>query len=353
MTAPHHSVPSSRGRATRLRRQRGISLIELMIGITIGLVLLTALASLYYANSLSRTEFAKSAEQVENGRYALEQIRREVELAGFFGVGSIARGATLAGPALCATDPAALGFVAGTTVPLALAGYAPGVVAPCLPDMSANSEVLVVRRVSTTPVAAPVPGVPYLQVSACPDDSVSFVFDASAAAAFPLRTKACDPGMRAELRQAVVRVFYLAGCDRCTNGGDGIPTLKMAELVNGAFQARSVAQGVQDMHIRYGMDLDSNGSADCYVEDPGANNAAACAVVPGYDWTNALANWGNVTTVRVDVLARTLRPSGGQADNRTYDLGRAMASGPFNDGYKRHVYAQVARVVNVAGLREQ
>lgn len=353
MTAPRFLVPSSRPRATRLRRQRGISLIELMIGITIGLVLLTALASLYYANSLSRTEFAKSAEQVENGRYALEQIRREVELAGFFGVGSIARGATIAGPALCATDPAALGFVAGTTVPLALAGYAPGVVAPCLPDLSANSEVLVVRRVSTTPVAAPVPGLPYLQVSACPEDSASFVFDASAAAAFPLRTKACDPGMRAELRQAVVRVFYLAGCDRCTNGGDGIPTLKMAELVNGAFQARSVAQGVQDMHIRYGMDLDRNGSADCYVEDPGGNNAAACASVPGYDWANALDNWSNVTTVRVDVLARTLRPSGGQADNRTYDLGRAVASGPFNDGYKRHVYAQVARVVNVAGLREQ
>ncbi|WP_354685727.1 PilW family protein [Cupriavidus necator] len=338
----------------RRRHQRGVSLIELMIGITIGLLLLTALASLYYANSLSRTEFVKSAEQVENGRYALEQIRREVELAGFFGAGSIARGATVAQPALCATDPATLGFsAAGLTVPLALTGYAPGVAAPCLPDLAATSEVLVVRRVSTTAVAAPAPGVPYLQVSACPQDINSYVFDASAAAAFGLRTKACDPALPAELREAVVRVFYLAGCDRCTNGGDGIPTLKMAELVGGAFQSRSVAQGVQDMHVQYGLDLDTNGSADCYVDDPGVNNAAACATVPGYDWTNALANWANVTTVRVSVLARTLKPSGGQSDNRSYDLGRAVASGPFNDGFKRHVYAQVARLVNVAGLREQ
>ncbi|MFS8973546.1 PilW family protein [Cupriavidus necator] len=341
-------------RGQTLRRQRGISLIELMIGITIGLLLLTALASLYYANSLSRTEFVKSAEQVENGRYALEQIRREVELAGFFGAGSIARGATVAQPALCASDPAALGFsAAGMTVPLALSGYAPGVAAPCLPDLAATSEVLVVRRVSTTPVAAPAPGVPYLQVSACPQDTNSFVFDASAAAAFGLRTKACDAALPAALRQAVVRVFYLAGCDRCSNGGDGIPTLKMAELVGGAFQSRSVAQGVQDMHVQYGLDLDTNGSADCYVDDPAINNAAACAAVPGYDWTNALANWANVTTVRVSVLARTLKPSGGQSDNRSYDLGRAVASGPFNDGFKRHVYAQVARLVNVAGLREQ
>lgn len=339
----------------RLRqRQRGVSLVELMIGITIGLMLLTALASLYYANSLSRTEFVKSAEQVENGRYALDQIRREVELAGFFGAGSIARGATVAEPALCAADPAALGFsAAGLTVPLALTGFGPGVAAACLPDLAATSEVLVVRRVSTTPVAAPTPGVPYLQVSSCPQDTDSFVFDASAAAAFGLRTKACDPAQPAALRQAVVRVFYLAACDRCSNGGDGIPTLKMAELVGGVFQARSVAQGVQDMHLQYGVDLDSNGSADCYVDDPGSNNAAACATVPGYDWTNALANRGNVTTVRVNLLARTLRPSGGQSDNRTYDLGRAAASGPFNDGFKRHVYAQVARLVNVAGLREQ
>ncbi|MCO4889977.1 PilW family protein [Cupriavidus sp. WGtm5] len=354
MTASHISVSTVRARATRLRRQRGISLIELMIGITIGLVLLTALASLYYANSLSRTEFAKAAEQVENGRYALEQIRREVELAGFFGVGNIARGNKAAEPALCATDPAALGFSPiAETVPVALAGYAPGVVAPCLPDLAPTSEVLVVRRVSTTPVVAPAPGSAYLQVSACSQDAQSFVFDASGAAAFGLRTKACDAAQPAELRRAMVRIFYLAGCDRCSNGGDGIPTLKMAELVNGVFQARSVAQGVQDMHVLYGVDQDSNGSADCYVTDPRANNSAVCTAVPGYDWGVAINNLANVTTVRVHLLARTLKPSGGHTDNRTYEIGRAAAAGPFNDGYKRHVYAQVARLVNVAGLREQ
>lgn len=127
----------------------------------------------------------------------------------------------------------------------------------------------------------------------------------------------------------------------------------MAELAGGAFQARSIAQGVQDMHVEYGVDLDGNGSADCYVADPTANNSAACPGVPGYDWGVALNNQANVTTVRVNVLARTLKPSAGQTDTRSYDLGRGVASGPFNDGYKRHVYAQVARMVNVAGTREQ
>ncbi|KWR89998.1 PilW family protein [Cupriavidus sp. IDO] len=346
----------STARNRLLRRERGISLIELMIGITLGLLLLTALASLYFANSVSRAEFVKSSEQIENGRYALDLIRRDAELAGFFGSGGIAKGAkpTQPQPAPCETSPAALGFAASpsVTLPLAVTGYAPGVIAPCLPDLAATSEVVVMRRVSTTTVAAAATGVPYMQVSACPDDGATFVFDASAVA-FNLRTKACDPTVPAPLRPAVVRIFYLSPCDLCTNGGDGIPTLKMAELVNGVFQIRSLTQGIQDMHVLYGVDLDNNGSADCYVADPGANNSAACTAVPGYDWSTALDNWANVTTLRVSVLARTLQLSAGQVDNRTYDLGRATASGPFNDGYKRHVYSAVARLVNVAGLREQ
>lgn len=343
------------GQRSILRRQRGVSLVELMIGITLGLLLLTALASLYYANTMSRSELTKSSEQIESGRYALELIRRDAELAGFFGAGGIAKGATPTNPqpVPCATSPAALGFSTSpsVTLPLAVTGFAPGTVVPCLTDVAAGSEIVVMRRVATVPSAAPAAGVPYLQVSSCPDDGVSFVFDASAPA-FNMRTKACDPTVPAPLRQAVVRIFYLSACDLCSNGGDGIPTLKMAELVNGAFQSQSLAQGIQDMHVAYGVDLDNNGSADCYVDDPGANNAAACTSVPGYDWSVPLTNWSNVTTMRASVLARTLQRSMGQVDNRTYDLGRATASGPFNDGYKRHVYSTVARLVNVAGTRE-
>lgn len=347
-------------RAGNLRRhQRGVSLIELMIGITLGLLLLAALVSLYVANTNSRAEFVKSTEQIENGRYALDLVRRDAELAGFFGAGGIAYGKTPVEPVPCETAPAALGFGNATDVniPLAVRGYAPGVAAPCLPGLSATSEVLVMRRVSTTAVTAALPGVPYMQVSYCPQDSRDFAFDASAPA-FTMRTRDCDATKPAPLREAVVRIFYIASCDNCANGGDAVPTLKLAELVNGAFQARSLSRGIEDMHIAYGMDLDNNGSADCYVDNPGINNSAACAASAGagYAWSSstALTNWSNVTTLRVSMLARTLQPSSGKIDTtRTYDLGRATASGPFNDRYKRRVYAQVARLVNVAGPREQ
>ncbi|MGO4304471.1 PilW family protein [Cupriavidus sp. RAF12] len=336
----------------RLVRQHGFSLVELMVGITLSLLLLTALASLYMSTTRTRAEFSNSAEQMENGRYLLDTLGREIELAGFFGASGLAKSAIPSSPDLCATDAAALGFSGSpVTMPLGVQGFPPGTVAPCLTDLLPTSEIVVVRRVSTTPAAAVSLGQSYLQASYCADDTASLVFGASAPA-FTLRTKTCNAAVPAELRQAVVRIFYLAGCDQCTGTGDGVPTLKMAELSGGAFQVSAIAQGIQDMHLVYGVDMDNNGSPDCYVGDPGVNNAAACTAVAGYDWSTALANWQNVTAVRINVLARTSRMSTGWKDSRSYDLGRAQPSGPFNDGYKRHVYAQVARLVNVAGPRE-
>lgn len=339
-----------RGRSAS--RQRGISLVELMVAMTLTLLLITAMATLYFNTGRARNAFVDSGEQMENGRYALDIMSRELELAGFFGPSSVARGAVVSSPDLCAVDPAALGFAGSpVTVPLGVQGFAPGTVAPCLPNLLPGSEIVAMRRVNTTPVSAAAAGTPYLQASYCPDDTVPAVFGASAPA-FTLRTKTCDATAPAELRAAVVRIFYLAGCDQCSGNGDGRPTLKMAELVNGAFQVQAVANGIEDMHLTYGVDLDGNGGPDCYVDDPGANNAAACTGVPTYDWSVALTNWRNVTAVRMQLLARTASVTAGWTDRRTYDLGRAQASGPFNDGYKRHVYAQLARVVNVAGSRE-
>ncbi|MDC6294525.1 PilW family protein [Ralstonia pseudosolanacearum] len=335
-----------------LRRQRGMSLVELMIGMALGLLLLTALGSLYFSTTQSRAQLANSASQIENGRYVLDLISQELGLAGFMGASSVRSTAALSAPDVCTVATNALGFSSSpATVPVAVYGYAAGANAPCLPNLSASSEILVVRRVSTTAVTTAAAGEAYMQASFCTSDTVPFVFS-STATDFTMRTKACSSTVPAELRQASVRVFYIATCDRCSNGGDGIPTLMMAELSGGQYLFKPIAQGVQDIHFAYGVDMDNNGSADCYVSDPGADNSAACTAVSGYSWATSLTNWGNVTAVRVNVLARTLNIAPGWSDTRTYDLGRGTVSGPFNDGYKRHVYAEVARLANVAGPRE-
>lgn len=337
------------------RLQRGMSLIELMVGMTLGLLLLTALASLYASTSQSRVQLGNSATQIENGRYALDIVSQEVGLGGYLGDLNLLGTSALATPDVCASATNAIGFTnSPATVPVAIYGYVPGAnAAPCLPNLSPTSEILVVRRVSSTVTAASAVAVgqAYLQDSFCNTDTAQFVFS-STSTDFVLKDKTCSK--LADLRQASVRIFYIATCDRCNGSDNGLNTLKMVEFSGGTLQApNSIAQGIDDVHFAYGVDVDGNGSPDCYVANPGIDNSAACNNVGGYNWaTSAATNWSNVTAVRVSVLARTLSKAPGWTDTRSYDLGRGSASGPFNDGYKRHVYAELARVANVAGPRE-
>jgi type IV pilus assembly protein PilW len=354
--------------------QAGMSLIELMIAVAIGLALLAGLSSLYVSTSKARSEFNKTSEQVENGRFALQSITRDIEMAGFYGRSSLP--VTTASYALsdpCANAPASMGFSTSPTltVPLpvygpALATTVPACLATTLPNMkTGGAEVLTVSYVSGSVTATADGTNYYLQRSGCETDSVSMVYSKSASA-FTLHTKApiagnaCSTtGTTAELRQYVERSYYVATCDVCTGtGADTTPTLKMAEFVNGGIQVSSLVTGIEDVHYSYGVDVDNNGSPDCYVDNPSDTSAvppacAAAVAAATYPWTTSVtANWANVTAVRVNLLSRNLDNSASWTDTRTYDLGRAAPTPAFGDHYKRHVYSTVARIWNTGGMRE-
>lgn len=349
-----------------------MSLIELMIAIAIGLALLAGLSSLYVSTSKARAEFNKTSEQVENGRFALRSITRDIEMSGFYGRSSLpVSTASYALSDPCGTTPDSMGFSTTPTVTVPLPVYGPALAAtapPCLattlPNMAAGSEVLSVSYVSGD-VSATANGTDYyVQRSGCETDTVPLVYSRTAAD-FTLHNKAavaggiCSTSTAAELRKYVMRSYYVATCDVCSGAGaDTTPTLKMAEFVNGAIQTASLVTGIQDVHYSYGMDLDNNGSPDCYADNPSDTSAvpATCAsavTATSYAWTaSATVNWANVTAVRINLLSRNLDSTASWTDTRSYDLGRATADGPYNDHYKRHVYGTVARVWNTGGQRE-
>lgn len=356
----------------RPRQQAGMSLIELMIAIAIGLALLAGLSSLYVSTSKARTEFNKTSEQVENGRFALQTIARDIEMAGFYGrAGQPLATSSYALPDPCATAPASMGFSTTPALTVPLPVYGPALatsVLPCLattlPNMATGAEVLTVSYVSGSTTAAVSGTDYYVQRSGCETDSKPLVYSKTAAD-FTLHNKAvvaggtCSTSSTAELRKYVMRSYYVATCDVCSGAGaDTTPTLKMAEFVNDAVQVSSLVTGIEDVHYSYGVDLDNNGSPDCYVDNPSDTSAvpAACAAAvtaASYTWTaSATANWANVTAVRINLLSRNLDNTASWTDTRTYDLGRAAVDGPYGDHYKRHVYGTVARIWNTGGLRE-
>ena len=63
--------------------QRGLSLIELMISITLGLIILASLSTLFVNQSRTRVELDKSSRMIDNGRYAMELLSNDLRLAGW------------------------------------------------------------------------------------------------------------------------------------------------------------------------------------------------------------------------------------------------------------------------------
>ena len=156
-----------------MARQRGLSLIELMISIAIGLILLAGVTSLIVQQSSARTELDKASRQIENGRYATQILRDAIEHAGYYGEFSSlpATPATLPDP--CSTAIAGL----DSGLPLHVQGYdsptsVPAPLSACLPDANhlPGTDILVIRRADTqaTAVASAVANQVYLQTTQAP-----------------------------------------------------------------------------------------------------------------------------------------------------------------------------------------
>jgi type IV pilus assembly protein PilW len=316
------------------RRQAGLSLVELMVSITIGMFLLLGLTTLIVQQSSTREELEKSSRQIENGRYAMQLLHDDIQLAGFYG-----EYAPTAGAAVNSTpDPCDLGNQGWLTTPITLPvpvfGYPGADPNPaCLADRLPGTAILVLRRTATEPVAAgaAVANTNYLQVSRCNTEPLPFVM-ASDVAAFTLQTKACGVTL-ADIRKYMVRIYYISSA-----APDNIPTLTMREFVDNAQSTIRLVEGIEDMQFEYGLDnvAPIDGAPDVYVTAP------------------ALADWSNVVAVRVGLLARNIDTTKGYQDTKTYTLASGVAAiAAKNDNYKRHAYSEVTRVVNVSGRREK
>lgn len=337
--------------------QRGLSLVELMISITIGLLILSSLTTLFVNQSRTRAELDKSNRMIDNGRYALELLSDNLRMAGFYG-NYLPSGTPAATPDPCnvatitdaATNPDVLrhhvqGYNAATATDTASPPAA--CVTAGLTSLKPGSDILVLRRASTSTVAAAaaIAATTYLQVSNCSTDTVSYQIAPGTAAFTAFQNKDCTTP--ASLRPFLVQAYFVSPDN---NAGDGIPTLKRQELnaATGAFVTTPLVEGIEYMQVQYGVDGDTNGdgvldltvfdgAADSYVE---ACPDAAC--------------WQAVVSVKLNIIARNTEPTTGYVDTKTYFTGKPWEYTPSGSdrNYKRHAYTQVVRLVNPSGRRE-
>src|SRR5882724_8934387 len=305
-------------RLNRPTRSRGYSIIELMVAITISLIVLAALVGLFAGNSRERSEIERANQQTENGRYALQIIGEDLRDAGYF---AWFNPGTVAGPNPQLAIPATLPDACATDVPtlnsamaLAIQGYDNGANAPaCVADLRPGTDILVVRRASTCAVGAAgcdpqVAGDVYLQPSGCATEFAAGTYYALDSNAANLNLHQKDCATAALIYQFRIHIYFVANNDK---PGDGIPTLKRAELGAGAFNIVPLVEGVENLQLEYGVDtaVPTTGSPAVYTADPSSYNGCAPATCVGY--------WRNSVTAKINVLTRNLTTTQGYSDSKT------------------------------------
>ena len=357
-----HNAPMIEFTKSKMRRRcdRGFTLVELMVALTVSLLLLLGLTVVFVGNSRAFGESQKASQQIENGRYATAILSDGIRHAGFYGevadvtnlllIPPITLPALLPDP--CVTDVASL----RAALPLPVQGVdAPNAVPTCLPDHVAGTDVLVVRRANTTTVAAAsaVANGYYTQTSFCATQTPVFMIDQSG---FVLEDKDC--ASLAPVRQYHVEIYFVSPCSNptgangtCKNTDPALPTLKRLELRPAGdatcpvFVATSwclvpLVEGIENLQIEYGRDTTGDGAPDTYVTSPAST-----------------AEWAQVMGIRLHVLARNVDSTGGFTDTKTYQLGLKADGSALNvtpgGPYKRHAYTAVVRATNASQRKEK
>lgn len=333
------------------KKQAGVSLVELMVAVTISLLVLIALSAVFLSTTQSRNEMQKSTQQQESGRYASELIADNVKMAGYlaeFDATPLTTPAVLPDP--CAKT--------GADLLAALPMHVQGIndisgALECTPDVKSGTDVLVVRRAATCAVGEAgcdgfLAGAYHFQASLCtPNDGSGaelahavnndadyatyyFAFS-NTEADFTRRKTNCGATDFAAVYRYLVHVYFVANNNQ---SGDGIPTLKRAELGAGAFTVVPLVDGIENMQIQYGVDSNNDGIPNTYTSSPAST-----------------ADWRNTMAVSVHLLARNTTSTQGYSDKNIYTLGDKVVAAT-NDSYKRHVYSTTTQIVNPSWRRQ-
>lgn len=338
-------------------RQRGMSLVELMVGLTVGMMLVAGLSLMFANASRASGELERSMRHVENGRHAIDLLSEDLSMAGYYGTAPVSAFAEITSPCASAADLASdlttrHAAAVPPTLPLPVRGYLPtdAVIQACMPaDWRMDTPVLVVQRVDASVVAPGdvQAGTPMLQSSHHPDDTLPFI----AATSGNLLVLRDRKGLPNVTRRFLVRIYYLSRCSECGGGstGDGIPTLRRLDLRDTGFVSVPLAEGIEAMAVDYGFDTSGDGVPDRWIGLGGASGNPEASLATD-------AGWRNVVAARITLLSRNLEATPGWQDTRSYTMGlQGLAPytlPAFNDGFRRRIATTTVRLQSVAGLRE-
>lgn len=365
-------------RSFHIRQQTGLSLIELLIAMVLGLTLATGVIQIYVGSTTTERDQDARLRMQENGRFAMNFLSNEIRMAGYLGcLGSMeGSGAnnTLDGPPNTLQPGTGIqGWEAGGTAPGVINNSANNVATVSLdtaewttsdasfniPDVQAvpNSDILRLWGVSGDPGlvttvnnagAAPVVqaeaavGIAandFLIISDCAQ--VDFVQACTVVASGGGLTTVditmatgCNPGNSATAQitsVAPAEVSILEGTlfyvGKRNNTATNTPSLFMSTLsaTGTADAGQEIIEGVESMQLLYGVNVDQD----------------VRATVDAYLTADNVTDWDEVISVRISLLMQSVEdgtvpaPQAYTFDGVTYDGGAGNGALPQDDRVRR------------------
>jgi type IV pilus assembly protein PilW len=337
-------------------KQRGFSLVELMVSIVLGLIIMAGVLSIFFSSKVTYLANEKTARLQENGRVALDFLTHDLRASGYQGCArNMSYTATINTPGslLWSFVFPLQGFESD-----GVSAYAPAVPIVLNPAPIPDSDIVVVRtpireahmmRMQTS-LANTTADIPVLNATPAPVSAgqVMMITDCENYSVFQVSgwtpgspngtishaAGGSNPGnatndlgtaYKAGARvMALQTVIYYVGNDAAGQPG-------LYRQTGATTPAELMIEGIQALQVAYGEDTDSDRIANVY--------SAA----------NAVTNWYDVVSVTLSMLVRS-DATGTNYDANTYPLLTAAIGGktlgPYNDRRQRMVFTTTVALRN-------
>jgi len=353
------------------RRIGGMSIVELMVALTIGLILLAALTRLFVSSRSTYTLEEGLARVQESGRFAMEFLAQDIRMAGYAGCSANLSGSQVSNIVESAEDYqifdsdglSGYKYTCTSSCSGALTEWDPDLPSDYFPSGSDNiqpitgSDVIIIQRadtlsthltgnsspsnaniqiINTTELADDVAAGDILMVSDC---KAADIFKATGVSSGSGKITVAHTttgntgnflshsyGNDAEIMKLVSRVYFIG---QRSNNTSNPPSLYRRELDSGSLVTQELVEGVSVMRFAYGEDTDATGDK----------------VPDFYGNPSSISNWRKVQSVRVGLLVATTSNVDQNVDTRTYDLAGNTA-GPYNDKQRRRAFNSTIQLRN-------
>ncbi len=336
-----------------LRRQAGLTLIELMVALAIGSFLMIGTIQIYNQSRQAFVVNESIARVQETAQFAMDTIEADLRMASNWGRtsrGLAVEGRSVIGDANPNTLPlpianCAVDWALNLALPIDGVNNGYGLACPASGGSQANSDVVTVRRASVAHVD-PVAGRLQIQTTRIQgelfsDGAVPATFNAAtaASAADDLTDPAVAPLFDSETHNLIVTSYYVSPTSALING---VPTLRRQRLttLGGVpfIADEEVAPGVENLQIQLGVDIDADNTVDQYVTPGNAiYNPTAVGFIPG----------ARIMTARIWLIVRGVNIEPGLRDGRNYTPA-GVALGVQTDNFRR---IQVSKTILLRNAR--